>query len=44
MFIAGTVILSTIQVEDFKNDVNGYRAELSPTAVVQIEHNIPSFL
>ncbi len=24
MFIAGTVILSTIQVEDFKNDVNGF--------------------
>jgi FHS family L-fucose permease-like MFS transporter len=44
MFIAGTVILSAIQVEDFKNDVNGYRNELSPSAIVQTEYNIPSFL
>jgi FHS family L-fucose permease-like MFS transporter len=44
MFIAGTVILSAIQVEDFKNDVNGYASDLAPTAIVQQEHNIPSFL
>ncbi|MGZ0655737.1 MFS transporter [Coraliomargarita sp. W4R72] len=44
MFIAGTVILSAIQVEDFKHDVNGYASDLAPTAVVQQEHNIPAFL
>ena len=44
MFIAGTVILSSIQVEDFKSDVNGYTQDLAPAAVVQQEHNIPSFL
>lgn len=44
MFIAGTVILSVIQVEDFKNDVSGYRSEIAQTEVVQSEHNIPSFL
>ncbi|WPJ96033.1 MFS transporter [Coraliomargarita algicola] len=44
MFIAGTVILSAIQVEDFKNDVNGYASDLAPTEVVQQQHNIPSFL
>lgn len=44
MFIAGTVILSSIQVEDFKSDVNGYTQDLAPSAVVQQEHNIPSFL
>jgi len=44
MFIAGTVILSAIQVEDFKNDVNGYAGDLATTAIVQQEHNIPSFL
>jgi FHS family L-fucose permease-like MFS transporter len=44
MFIAGTVILSAIQVEDFKNDVNGYAGDLATTAIVQQQHNIPSFL
>jgi MFS transporter, FHS family, L-fucose permease len=44
MFIAGTVILSAIQVEDFKNDVNGYAGDLATTAIVQQEHNIPAFL
>jgi len=44
MFIAGTVILSTIQVEDFKNDVNGFRAELSPAGVETQEHKILPFL
>ncbi|MDQ8194147.1 MFS transporter [Coraliomargarita sp. SDUM461004] len=44
MFIAGTIILSAIQVEDFKNDVNGYAGSLEATPVVQREHNIPSFL
>jgi FHS family L-fucose permease-like MFS transporter len=44
MFIAGSVILSAIQVEDFKNDVSGYAAEIAPTEVVQQEHNIPAFL
>jgi FHS family L-fucose permease-like MFS transporter len=44
MFIAGTVILSAIQVEDFKNDVNGYQSDLAPSAIVQTEYNIPSFL
>ena len=44
MFIAGTVILSTIQVEDFKNEVNGYASDLAPTAIVEQAHNIPSFL
>ena len=44
MFIAGTVILSSIQVEDFKNDVNGYAAEMQTSEVVQSEYNIPSFL
>ncbi len=44
MFIAGTVILSAIQVEDFKNDVNGFHAERQPVAQVQTEHYIPPFL
>jgi len=44
MFIAGTVILSAIQVEDFKDDVGGYRAEISQMEVVKTEHSIPSFL
>lgn len=44
MFIAGSVILSSIQVEDFKGDVSGYAAELAPSAIVETEHNIPSFL
>jgi FHS family L-fucose permease-like MFS transporter len=44
MFIAGTVILSAIQVEDFKHDVNGYASDLAPTAIVEQAHNIPSFL
>jgi FHS family L-fucose permease-like MFS transporter len=44
MFIAGTVILSAIQVEDFKNDVNGYAADLQTAEVAQHEYNIPSFL
>ncbi|TWT87063.1 MFS transporter [Neorhodopirellula pilleata] len=44
MFIAGTVILSTIQVEDFKSDVNGFHAELSPAAVKKQEHSILPFL
>ncbi|MDP4611761.1 MAG: MFS transporter [Opitutales bacterium] len=44
MFIAGTVILSAIQVEDFKNDVNGYAADMATAEVVQMEYNIPSFL
>lgn len=44
MFIAGTVILSSIQVEDFKNDVNGYAADMQTAEVIQSEYNIPSFL
>jgi MFS transporter, FHS family, L-fucose permease len=44
MFIASTVILSTIQVEDFKNDVNGFHAELSPGSVEKQEHKILLFL
>ncbi|MGJ8649963.1 MAG: MFS transporter [Opitutaceae bacterium] len=44
MFIAGTVILSAIQVEDFKNDVNGYAADMATAEVVQMEYNIPAFL
>ena len=45
MFIAGTVILSTIQVEDFKNDVGGYKAELQPAQVEEKqEHYILPFL
>ncbi|MEP4079111.1 MFS transporter [Haloferula sp.] len=44
MFIAGTVILSSIQVEDFKGSVNGYAAELSESGVVKQEHDIPGFL
>jgi len=45
MFIAGTVILSTIQVEDFKNDVAGYQAELQPAQVEEKqEHYILPFL
>ncbi|QQL44729.1 MFS transporter [Sulfuriroseicoccus oceanibius] len=35
MTVAVTVILSTIQVEDFKNDVNGYYAEAHPTTTEQ---------
>jgi FHS family L-fucose permease-like MFS transporter len=38
------VILSAIQVEDFKNDVNGYAADLQTAEVAQHEYNIPSFL
>lgn len=44
MFIAGTVILSNIEVEDFKNDINGYAAELETTQVQKVEYDIPSFL
>jgi len=45
MFIAGTVILSTIQVEDFKNDVAGYKAELQPAQVEEKQkHYILPFL
>lgn len=44
MFIAGTVILSTIEVEDFKNDVNGYYAELQPASEQKQEHEILPFL
>lgn len=44
MFIAGTVILSAIQVEDFKNDVNGYASDMATVEVVQMEYNIPAFL
>ncbi|MGJ8644288.1 MAG: MFS transporter [Luteolibacter sp.] len=44
MFIAGTVILSAIQVEDFKNDVNGYTSDLGEEKVVEQKYDIPSFL
>ncbi|MGJ8634277.1 MAG: MFS transporter [Luteolibacter sp.] len=44
MFIAGTVILSAIQVEDFKNDVNGYAADQAEEKVVEAKYDIPSFL
>ena len=44
MFIAGTVILSTIQVEDFKADVNGYHAEANPVEEMKQEHKILPFL
>ena len=45
MFIAGTVILSTLQVEDFKNDVSAYQAELRPSQVEEKqEHSILPFL
>ncbi|MEP2776478.1 MAG: MFS transporter [Luteolibacter sp.] len=44
MFIAGTVILSTIQVEDFKADVTGYYSESAPSEVVPVEHEILPFL
>lgn len=44
MFIAGTVILSSIEVEDFKNDISGYAAELQTEEVVTAEYAIPSFL
>ncbi|WP_411826079.1 MFS transporter [Luteolibacter sp. AS25] len=44
MFVAGTVILSSIQVEDFKNDVNGYSSEIKQEEVAASELNIPSFL
>ena len=44
MFIAGTVILSAIEVEDFKSDVNGFHAEISPASAPNQEHNILPFL
>ena len=44
MFIAGTVILSTIEVEDFKNDVNGFHADLRPAEVQNQEYEILPFL
>ena len=44
MFIAGTMILSTIEVEDFKSDVNGFQAELSPMSVEKQEPNVLPFL
>lgn len=44
MFIAGTVILSTIQVEDFKSDVNGYYAEAHSEIVPPAELKVLPFL
>lgn len=44
MFIAGSVILSTIQVEDFKADVKGAVADLNPTTEQVSELNILPFL
>ena len=44
MFIAGTVILSSIQVEDFKTDVGAALADKNPAAVEQSEHKILPFL
>jgi FHS family L-fucose permease-like MFS transporter len=44
MFIAGTVILSAIQVEDFKTDVAGYTSDRIPQESKTSEYNIPSFL
>lgn len=44
MFIAGTVILSNIEVEDFKNDIFGYISELSASEFVEADLNIPAFL
>lgn len=42
MFIAGTVILGTIQVEDFRNDVAGDYAEKFPTeATVEAPQVLP---
>jgi len=44
MFIAGTVILSTIQVEDFKTDVGTELAAKNPALVEESEHKILPFL
>lgn len=46
MFIAGTVILSTIQVEDFKSDVSGFYAESHPAPIEEKaeELNVLPFL
>lgn len=44
MFIAGTVILSNIQVEDFKTDVKGAYADRFPTEHVEQKLDILPFL
>ncbi len=44
MFIAVTVILSSIQVEDFKTDVGAQLSEKNPSAIVESEHEILPFL
>ena len=44
MFIAGSVILSSIQVEDFKTDVAGYTSERLPKESKTAGYDIPSFL
>ena len=44
MFIAGSVILSAIQMEDFKTDVAGYTSERIPKESKTAGYEIPSFL
>jgi len=44
MFIVGSVVLSNIQVVDFKNDVSGYKSELSNDKIEEVELNVLPFL
>jgi len=44
MFIAGTVILSAIQVEDFKTDIAGYTSDRIPQESKTAKYNIPALL
>lgn len=44
MFIAGTVILGTINVEDFRNDAGGEYASVNPTEKKEAKVKVWSFL
>ena len=44
MFIVGSVVLSNIQVVDFKNDIGGYKEELSIVKTEKVELDVLPFL
>ena len=44
MFIVGSVVLSNIEVVDFKNDISGYKQELSAEEIQQVELDVLPFL
>lgn len=44
MFIVGSVVLSNIQVVDFKNDIGGFKDELSEVKTEKVELDVLPFL